>query len=224
MEQQQNAQPSPAPAAAPAAPEAPSGLEKVYADFKIEDTASQFQPQSQEPAAPPVTPAPKVPDPFDPNFAAYQAQLAQGVTALSQATNQAVQKLTALERQIQHREVEADIKQAATALAEKSGLKPKIAEVAMEARAREDARFAAIWRNRKQNPKALAAAIDALSGELKEEYSVKQDPQLLENQRAVKASQQQSATTQKATPNDEFEGMSPNERQAYVRRKYINGG
>jgi hypothetical protein len=82
---------SPAPQAAPAAPETTAELspsEQVYKEFNIEAEAQSFNPQSPQPAttqAPPSQPAFKVPDPFDPNFASYQAQMAQGVTSINQA-------------------------------------------------------------------------------------------------------------------------------------------
>lgn len=225
--------PSPAPAATPAAPAAPatpepqsSPLEKVYTDFNIEAEAEKFQPQSPTPAQP-AAPAPapfKAPDPFDPNFGAYQAQLANGVSALHQSLQQTQQKLTQLDQQLNRRQVEADIKQAATTISEKAGIKPRIAEVAMEAKAREDPRFLQVWNNRHKNPKAFEAAINALSVEFAHEYAVKQDPQLAENQRAVAASRQTMATTQKTSDADEWAAMSPTERQAKVQQLLRQGG
>ena len=221
------AQPSPAPAAAPAAQEAPQGLEKVYADYQIEDTAQSFQPQSQPPAAQPVAPqqpsAPKVPDPFSPEFAAYQSQLAQGLTVLNQGVSELKQQQSALQRELHRERTEADIKRAVGSIAEKSGVDYEIAEVAFEAKARKDPKLLAIWNNRGKNPKALSAAIDALSGEFKDRFAVRQDPQLVENQRAVKASQQQMATTRTESPNDELANMNPAERQALIRKKFLQG-
>ena len=228
MDQQQSAPPSTPPAEAPSAPAAkPSGLEKVYQDFNIEDTASSFQPQSQPPAAQPVAPqqpaAPKVPDPFSPEFAAYQSQLAQGLTVLNQGVSELKQQQSALQRELHRERTEADIKRAVGSIAEKSGVDYEIAEVAFEAKARKDPKLLAIWNNRGKNPKALSAAIDALSGEFKDRFAVRQDPQLVENQRAVKASQQQMATTRTESPNDELANMNPAERQALIRKKFLQG-
>jgi pyruvate dehydrogenase E2 component (dihydrolipoamide acetyltransferase) len=163
-------QPSPAPAATPAAPAAPatpepappSGLEKVYSDFGIEEKAAEFQPQSPQPAqpaAPAAQPVPfKAPDPFSPDFGAYQAQLANGVSALHQSLQQTQQKLTQLDQQLNRRQVEADIKSAAKTLSAKAGIDSDVAEVAFEAQARKDPRLLQIWNNRAKNPKALEAA------------------------------------------------------------------
>ena len=210
------AAPSPAPAQAPATPTPepqPQGLEKVYKDFNIEAEAATFKPEP--PAAPAPAPAvPKVPDPFDPNFPAYQAQLAQGLTALSQATTQMQGQFTALQQELGRRQVEADIKQAVGILTEKTGLDPDIAEVALESKARKDPKFLQIWNNRTKNPKAFQAALEAVSGEFKDRFSVKQDPQLVENQRAIRASQQQMAVTQRTSEQDKWAEMTPAEREA----------
>lgn len=223
MAEVQPGSPTPSEPAATEAPQAP--LEKVYTDFNIEAEAATFQPQSQPPAQPaaPAPSAPKVPDPFDPNFAAYQAQIAGGVSALHQSLQATQSQLTQLQQQLNRERTEADIKRAVSALTDGTGLKPTIAEVAMEAKAREDARFRAIWNNRSKNPAAFNAALKAFKQELQEEYTVRQDPQLVENQRAVKASQQQMATTQKPSQNDEWAGMTAAERQAKVRAIIASG-
>lgn len=224
-------QPSPAPAAAPAtpapaAPEPQSGLEKVYSDFNIEAEAERFQPQSPAPAQPAAPqPAPfKAPDPFSPEFSAYQAQLATGVSSLHQSLQKTQERLTALDQQLNRRQVEADIKSAAKTLAEKANIDPDIAEVAFEAQARKDPRLLQIWNNRSKNPRALEAAINALGTEFAQKYAVRQDPQLAENQRAVNASRQTMATTQKTSDADQWAEMTPNERQAKVQQLLRQGG
>lgn len=220
--------PSPAPAAAPAttAPAAsepaPSGLEKVYSDFGIEEQAATFQPQSPapaQPAAPAPTPAPfKAPDPFSPEFAAYQAQLASGVSSLHQSLQQTQNKLTQLDQQLNRRQVEADIKQAVGVIADKAGIEADIAEVALEAKARSDPRFLQVWNNRSKNPKAFQAALQAVSTEFAQKYTVRQDPQLVENQRAVAASRNTMATTQKTSEQDKWADMTSQEREVERQR------
>lgn len=231
MEQSQSAPQSQPPAAAPAAPEqpaAPSGLEKVYSDFNIEDTAATFQPQSQPaPAqqAAPQQPAPfKVPDPFDPGFSEYQARVAQTVSSLTQALSETQGKISAFERNLQVRQTEADIKQAVGVITEKAGIDPDIAEVALEAKARKDPRFLKVWNDRQKNPKAFNAALQAVAEEFQQKYTVRQDPQLVENQRAMKASRNHMATTVKEDANAEWAGMTPAERQARVRMLINRGG
>jgi hypothetical protein len=206
----------------PAAP-ATTPLEKVYTDFKIEADAAEFKPQPKQDSPQVQAPAPKVPDPFDPNFGAYQQQLATGLTALNQALADTQGRLTNMQQQLTYERTEADIKQAVGTIVEKSGLKPSIAEVALQAKARDDPRFRAIWNNRTKNPVALKAALNAVAEEFQAEFTVKQDPQLVENQRAVQASRNAMATTQKQSDQDKWTGMTPNERQAEV-QKMIRGG
>lgn len=218
---------SPTPQAAPAAPapaETPQGLEKVYQDFNIEEAAQTFQPQSPQPAAQPQPqPAPQKFDPFDPNFPAHMERISKAAQEAQSALQATTGKLSQLERQLHQKAVEADIKSAVGIITEKAGIEPEIAEVALEAKARQDPRFLKIWNNRQQNPKAYKAALEAVASEFQQKYTVRQDPQLVENQRAVKAAQQQMATTQKSSQQDEWADMTPAQRQAKV-RMLISGG
>lgn len=227
MEQQQ-------PSAAPAATQAVttetktlSPTEQVYKDFGIEEQAASFQPENKTQAQPtnqPQAPSFKVPDPFDPGFPAYQAQLATGVTSLNQALQATRTELGTLRQELHHERTEADIKRAVGTIAEKSGLDPKFAEVAFQLRAKEDPRLLQIWNNRAKNPAALSKAIEAVATEFKQTYAVKQDPQLVENQRAIRASQQQMATTTKETPNDKWLNQTPAERQRDIQILLRQGG
>lgn len=195
-----------------------SPLEKVYSEFKIEDQAATFQPEPRTPAQPaPQAPSFKAPDPFDPNFGQWQGAVSQTVTSLNQAVAQTANKLSQIEREIVQRKVEADIKQAAGVVSESAGIDPDMAEVHLEVTARKDPKFKSIWDNRDRNPKAFQAAIKAVAELAKEKYTVRQDPQLAENQRAMKVSQQQMATTTKTSQNEEWGNMSYAERQAKVR-------
>lgn len=213
------------PPATPAAPEVKlSPTEQVYKEFAIEETASQFKPETpQAPAQ--QTPPPVAPkfDPFDPNFSVNLGNMANGVTSLNQALQATRTELGSLRQELHHERTEADIKRAVGAIAEKSGLDPKFTEVAFQLRAKEDPRLLSIWNNRGKNPKALEKAIEAVATEFKETYSVRQDPQLAENQRAVKASQQTMATTTKVSAQDQWAQMTPQER-AQERARIMRAG
>lgn len=226
MAEAQPAQPSTTPAAAPAAPAPePQGLEKVYKDFNVEADAASFQPEHPAPQAAPVqqpAPQPKKFDPFDPNFPAHMQSIEQAAVQAQSALSQLQGQHTALQRQLHAQRVEADLKQAASSVAEKAGIDPEVAEVLLESRARKDPKFLSIWNNRSKNPKAFSAAIEALSGETKDKFTVRQDPQLVENQRAVRASQQQMATTTKESDQDKWANMSPTER-AQERQRIMRG-
>lgn len=221
----EEAAPSTEQAQTPAAPqEQPSPLEKVYTDFKIEDQAASFQPQQQaQPVQQQAPVVPKAPDPFDPNFQQYVGGLAQSTALLNSSLHQTQAQLTAMQQQIARERVEADISKAVGKITEKAGIEPEIAEVALEAKARQDQRFRSVWENRHKNPKAFEAAINAVAMEFQQKFTVRQDPQLVENQRAVKASQQQMATTTKTDKNDEWASMSRQERDVAWRR-LVSGG
>lgn len=216
---------SPTPSETTAAPTTaePKGLEKVYADFKIEETAQQFEQSPQPVRQEPQAPVSKW-DPFDPNFSGHMQNVSKAALEAHTTLQQTRNELGTLQREIHTQRVEADIKSAVSTLTDGTGIKPKIAEVAMEAKAREDARFRVIWQNRSKNPVAFQAALKAFKQELQDEYTVKQDPQLVENQRAVKASQQQMATTTKTSPNDKWVDMTPAERQRDIQLLLRQGG
>lgn len=219
---------------APATPAAPtetqlSPTEAVYKEFGIEEHAASFQPETPKAPAQPATPATpqptfKAPDPFDPNFGNWLAQQQQGTLAIHQALQATRQELGTLRQELHSERTEADIKKAVGSIAEKSGLDPKFAEVAFQLRAKEDPRLLQIWNSRGKNPKALEKAIDAVAQEFKQTYSVKQDPQLVENQRAMKTSQQQMATTTKQSDQDKWAEMTPADRQREVQRLLRAGG
>lgn len=222
------------PSAAPAATQVTSTetkslspTEQVYREFGIEDQAASFQPenktQAQQANQPQAQPF-KVPDPFDPAFPAYQASLATGVTSLNQTLQATRAELGTLRQELHSERTEADIKRAVGTIAEKSGLDPKFAEVAFQLRAKEDPRLLQIWNNRSKNPAAFTKALDAVASEFKQTYTVKQDPQLAENQRAVRASQQQMATTTKESPQDKWVNQSPAERQRDIQILLRQGG
>jgi hypothetical protein len=189
-------------------------------NISIEEQAAEFKPQQQQPQQPVQ---PKVPDPFSPDFQAYQAQLASGLSTLSQALAQTKGELSQMQQKVAYERTEAEIKSAVSIVSEGSKLDPTIVEVALEAEARRSPQFKAIWNNRNKNPGALTEALKVLTTRFQEQFSVKQDPQLIENQRAMQASRQQMATTQKTSEQDEWASMKPAERQAKVQRM-IRGG
>jgi len=206
-----------------------SPTEQVYKEFGIEEQAASFQPgnNTQAPQTTQTQAQPqafKVPDPFDPSFPAYQANLANGVTSLNSALQQTRSELGTLRQELHHERTEADIKRAVGTISEKSGLDPKFAEVAFQLRAKEDPRLLQIWNNRSKNPGALSKALEAVATEFKQTYTVKQDPQLAENQRAIKASQQQMATTTKESDQDRWVNMTPADRQREVQILLRRGG
>lgn len=116
-------------------------------------------------------------------------------SALGQTINQLNSKLSQIEQETRQKQVEADIGKAVEKVNSKVKADPMLVELALEKKAREDARFMKIWDNRYKNPKAWDAALEAVTSELQGKLSVRNDPQLTENQRALKASQRNMATS-----------------------------
>lgn len=176
-------------------------LDDVYKEHKIEDVAQSFQQQRSAPIqqpAPPAAPAvatPQIPDPvLDPN--GFKQTYAQESTVLRQAVTQMYGQLSALQQREAKAAEERDIKQAVQTVREKGfEADDDLIEIALGHKARQDARFLAIYQQRHQNPKAWNAALGAVANEFKARYAFKTDPQLTENTRAARSSSQTTQTT-----------------------------
>lgn len=195
------------PAETQSAEPATQTLEDVYKSFNVEDAASTFsaskseqpapqQPQFQQPVQNQNLP---IPDPtLDPNgYKNWETQRYQDQMALRQAIQQVHGKLNAFEQHAKQQAEEADIKRAVEFVNSSLGdskIDPDVVEISMGAEARKDPRFLALWNNRHKNPKALEAGLKAFSNKLSKKFSMRVDPQLAENHRALK-----EATSTKAT-------------------------
>ena len=193
MEQQQ--QPQEVQQTAPTSTETPAAepmLEDVYKEFNVTPAApKQAQPQAPQP---PATPAPQpqpeiaIPDPaLDPeghrifmrNNATEQQQLKGALRAVAQHLQNAEQQRAAAAE-------EADIKKAVETVSSKLKADPDFTEIAIAQRVRKDPKFAALWNGRRENPAALDKGLKALATELSQKFEFRVDPQLTENQRAMK--------------------------------------
>lgn len=171
-------------------------LDQVYEKFNVEEAASDFSPQVQQPAQKTVqAPQPQIgaeiPDPvLDPaGFKAYHSKFDAALQTLTQTQQQLVAE------RMRSRE-EADIKQAVSVVREKVGgeVDEDFIEIALGQKARKDAKFLSIYNNRAKNPAAWKAALGAVGNELKTKYQFRTDPQIAENVRAAKQSTQSTLT------------------------------
>ena len=135
-------------------------------------------------------------DPYDENqLNQWANQTANNQSQLQQQVQDLNSKISSYEQSQAQAKVDADIKTAVSKVTGKvEGLDPLMAEIYLEKRATENAGFKAIWDNRDANPKALDAALNALSNELDGKFTFKADPQIAENHRAAQQSQQSNAT------------------------------
>lgn len=185
----------------PASTAEPS-LEQVYESFKVE--TPQAQPQQTAPAQP-AQPF-HVPDPaLDPEgFRRYEATKAAESQAVQQTLQKTLGQLTEMQQAAHREREEADIKKAVAFL--KEGVPEAdddMLEVYLGSKARKDNRLIQVWQNRGKNPQAWDAALKAIRNEAVGKFAVKTDPQLAENQRAMKTAQQAMATPQKQETIDE---------------------
>jgi hypothetical protein len=190
------------------APSEPA-LEDVYKQFNVEGVAKSFNVAPQpEPAQPAYVPP--VPDPaLDVDgFQKWAGQIQTSDAEMKQTLRSVSEQLSQFTNAQQTREIEADIKSAISKLQEKVDVDPELLESVLDARARRDEKFRAVWENRKDKPDVLDAALNALGSEISKKFSVRTDPQLAENTRAMKASRDQMSTTRKSKPNEEWEGLS----------------
>ena len=181
-------------------------LEEVYQSFKVEETPAPQTAPVVQPAQAPVVPQVHIPDPaLDPDgFRAYERQRVQDQHSLRTALQGIAGQLTAFQRAQAMQKEEQDIKKAVGALKEKNpDLDDDFLEVALGAKARKDPKLMSLWNSRGKNPQAWDAAVKAYSNEIAGKFTMKADPQLAENQRAMKTAQQTMATAQKESSADE---------------------
>jgi len=177
-------------------------LDDIYKEFNVETEAQQFE---AKPETAPMEPL-NIPDPLDTD--AYRNYEQQTNAAFMKELSDVKAKLTEFQQQQQHAQISKDIQQAVDILSSKvEGVNPKALEYSLEAKAAEDPKFKSLWDNRHKNPDAWNKALDIYSRDVGEIFSVKQDPQLMENQRAVAQSQRSMATTSNTEPNEQWDGL-----------------
>lgn len=192
-------------------PEKEVTLDDVYRDAGLDKVVeAQPEPQQQQQQQQ-VKPEPSsIPDPYDAeNFKAYMTREAAEKNALKEATVKIAQFLTAEQQKRVMESTKADIDSAVGKIKEVVGdLKPKVIEAALDGMVREDPKLKAIWNNRNKNPAAWDKAVQVVSKQIADDFSVKVDPALVAAQRARKDSQRQMATTSADKQDSSWEGLN----------------
>jgi hypothetical protein len=181
-------------------------LDDVYSKYNVESTAQEFSAAPTQPQTQPTPPQPvqdqhvSIPDPtLDPNgYKSWATDQQRNGTALRQALQQVAGKLTNMERAAARQAEEADIKRAVEQVNEHLGdskLDADVVEISLGAEARRDPRFMALWNSRHKNPKAFGEGVKAFANKLGKKFSMRTDPQIAENQRALKEATSTKATT-----------------------------
>ena len=174
-----------------------AGLDKIVETQQAPQQQQQVQEQKPEPLS--------VPDPYDTEaFKAYQARLQAETTALRHNQARLAEYVTKTERERLKSALESDIKSSVEKVNEVvNHPKPKVVEAMLDAEARENPKFKALWENRTKNPQAWDNALKVVAKKFSEDLSVQVDPKLVEAQRLRKDSQKQMATTTEVEESNE---------------------
>ena len=185
-------------------------LEDIYKEAGVSEASPQTQavpsPASATPVSAPAVaaaatpPSTVIPDPYDQDaYRAFMANLVQNQTALNTSLQEFRGKQNQIEQQTAQQKLEEDISSATDYLSKESGIEnTALAHFELNERARTDVRFRQLWESRNITPQKQAAfqkALSVISKEIGKKYEVRADPTLVANRRALKASQQSSATT-----------------------------
>lgn len=202
-------------------------LEDIHKTFNVEEAAQEFTAQPQRQVQPQVTPRPDpvVPDPTldTEGFRKYMSSIQSQDAEIRQSLYSINDRLEKQDQERVRNQEEADLKAAVSKVKEKVDLEDDFLEVALAHRAKRDPKFMNLWVNRSKKPEAWAAALDVVSNDIGKKFSARQDPQLAENQRAMKVSRDQMATTQKPDPNGEWSKLDDGE-FAQKWSKLVSGG
>lgn len=193
-------------------------LDDVIAEYQPTPSAPS-QPSQQAPAQPTPsaeTPsAPEVPDPYDENqFKSWAQKVSEQDSALHSEVQTLKSELSQWREQEQQRRVEADIKATVEELNSDLNADPDFVEASLEMMARKKPGFQQIWNNRHANPQAWEKAKRAAKSEIQRTLSVKTDPNLVESQQAVEASQRHDAAGSRTSQNPTEERLASATSQA----------
>lgn len=190
---------------------APS-LDDIASEFKVEEQINNFvaKPQPQQEVREMHTPDP-IADPE--GFTRYARQQSDVLRTVNDTVQNLTQKVSEYERQISQQKLDAEVDKAVSRINKKLNVEPLVAEIYLEKEYRTNPSFKKIWDHRHQNNKAFEKALDILADKGVPKFSIKQDPQLTENQLAARKSQKTMANSPK-TPESEWDNLSNSEFEA----------
>lgn len=203
-------------------------LEDIHKQFNVEEAASEFQArpaQQQQQRQEPQRQDLVVPDPTldTEGFKKYMSGIQSQDAEIRQSLYSINDRLEKQEQERVRGQEEADLKAAVNKVKEKVDLEDDFLEVALAHRAKRDPKFMNLWVNRSKKPEAWEAALNVVANDIGKKFSARQDPQLAENQRAMKVSRDQMATTQKPDANEKWSKLDAGEFQQEW-QKLVSGG
>ncbi len=178
--------------------ETPS-IEAIAAEFNLTQETTPAQDPTPQPAtkpAPAATPAPDPvtnPDDFKAWLSTQTQQTAELQTNLSDTLKDIASEKQRLAAQREEQETNALVDKLHGEIG--GDVAKSYVKYALVDRYQTDAAFKAIWDNRGTSPQALERAQAALVSDLKDQFRIKADPQIAENQRAMSDGTSGSSTT-----------------------------
>ena len=170
----------------------------VAKKYNVEEEAKSFQPQVQT-VQPPVQqfqqPTQSIPDPIT-DQAGWERYQAHRSTVIDGTLRELANSVSEIKKQAEQDKLNVEVNKAVAKVTDKLKIDPIYTEILLEKKYRDDKIFKRIWDNRNMNPKALEEALDVIASEGSRVFQVRSDPQLVENQRAAKASQKAMSSTQ----------------------------
>ncbi|MGI9317943.1 MAG: hypothetical protein ACR2QW_11465 [bacterium] len=150
-------------------------------------------------------------------------QFAAKINELSEKVETTSQKTAELADGRQQEMLSKEITEAVGKINENVGGDADMAELFLEKQYRENPDLKKVWDNRYENPEALNKALDLLGSEWAAKNVNVIDPNVAENQRALKESQKGGATVQVDSLHQELDKMDSGEFLNYTQRLIQSG-
>jgi hypothetical protein len=202
------------------APEVEVSLEDIYKG------AGVTEPQAQTQDVAPVVVAPvevEIPDAFDEKHKDFIAEMYKEQQVLKQNQQMALAEKAQSAAQIAKAKLEEDVKEAQDYVLKNSGMsdlpyddsvKQAMAKSMLDEYANKDKRLAMLFANRDKSTEANTAfkkALALVTKEIGKKFEAKVDPALVASRKALKASQQSSATSEIAAEGNSLESLTGND-------------
>jgi len=209
---EENAQQSDAPVETEVKEAPQPTLADVAKKYNVEEEVKNFQPQVQpQVQQPPQYAQPlAVPDPVS-DLEGWNKYQAYQNTVIGGTLRELANSVTEIRKNAELEKLNTEVNKAVAKVTDKLKIDSVYAEILLEKKYRDDRIFKRIWDNRNVNPNALNEALDVIASEAGKVFQVRSDPQLMENQRAAKASQKAMSTTQQKSGSSEPLNMSDTE-------------
>lgn len=190
-------------------------LEDVYTEFNVEQATQEFNAKPQMQETEKKQPA-EVPDPtIDPDaFKSWGQKVASQDDEIRQTLFSINERLTNQDQERIRGQEEADLQSAIETIKEGNDAlqgKDKLLKAYLNVAAYDDPKLRTVWENRVAKPEAWKAVVGIMKTQVAKEFNMTTDPQLAENQRAMKVSRNQMASTTKVDPDEKWGNMDQGE-------------